>query len=340
MYYKSIFQGRLDYANERAYNQVKELFISRIDNYYHNEAHFKAEDLFNDEMLQVVIPRTVVQLSEKYWKNTVNLFKLCADYAIAGYVGSWMVQDGRIMHYTMVQPTGDKVVVKEYNKALALIGEKGREEEAIKHLNTAIAKFDKHSAAYERRGLVNLQLEHYEDARYDFDKSIRLDENNAFAYLGRANLNVIEEKWKEAVGDFDMAIKKSLALQFIHWRARFKKAMAHLHLKEYDKAVFELKLFTIRKFKEEDKNYKLYNKALTLYAEALIGTEKYHEALDVLDKINPEERTYDFDAGEMYFLRGVAKLKAGKKDYLKDWEQAVKLGHALSLKWLDEYKNR
>ncbi len=337
MYYKSIFQGRLDYANERAYSQVKALFINRIDNYYHNDAHFKTEDLFDDEMLQVVIPRTVVQLSEKYWKNTVNLFKLCADYAIAGYVGAWMVKDGEIMHYSMVRPTGDKVVVKEYNKAVALIGEKGKEEEAIHRLNIAIAKFDKHSSAYERRGVVNLQLEHYEDARYDFDKSIRLDENNAFAYFGRGNLNVIEGKWEAAAEDFHMAIKKSLALQYIHWRARYKKGIAHIQLKEYDKALFEFKLFTLRKFKEDDKNYNLYNKALLLYAEALLGTRQYDEAIEVLKKINPEVRNLDFDLGEMYFKQGVAKLKAGKKGYKKDWTEAINLGHDLAKKWLQEH---
>ncbi len=337
MYYKSIFQGRLDYANQRAYDQVKDLFTNRIGNYYRNEAHFKPEDLFNDEMLQVIIPRTVVQLSEKYWKNTVNLFKLCADYAIAGYVGAWMVQDGNIMHYALVQPTGDKVVVKEYKKAVALIGEDGREQEAIDSLNKAISKFDKHSAAYERRGVVNMKLQHYEDARYDFDKSIRLDENNAFAYFERGNLNALQKDWKAAAQDYGMAIKKSLALQVIHWKARFRKGKAHLELKEYDKAGFEFKLFTIRKFKENNINYLDFNQGLLYYAESLIGQEKYDDALLTLQKVQPDIRNRNFSKGDWYFLQGVAKFKAGKKGFAKHWKDAVKEGHELASKWLSEH---
>ncbi len=336
MLYKAIFQGRLDYATERAYRQMKALYMHRIENYYKREAHFKPEQIFDDELYRVVIPRTVVQLSEKYWKNTVNLLKLCADYAVAGYVGAWMVQEGKILHYAMIEPTGDKVVVREFNKALSIIGEKGREKEALERLNKAISKYDKHSMAYERRGYVNFILKQYEDARYDFDKSIRLDENNALAYFGRGNLNFIEERWEDALMDFTMAMKKSIALQPLHWQARLKKAETHMQLKQYSEAERELKLFIGRHFTPDNVNYQMYNYAVLLLAKALLEQERYHEVLQKLRLINPEERNKKFDLGEMYFVEGLARYRGNLGAHVEAWQKAVEHGYALAEKWLEE----
>ena len=65
MFYKSIFQGKLDFVSERSYLKVHQLFVHRLENYYKSEVHFKSEDIFDDDQYKILVPRTVVQLSEK-----------------------------------------------------------------------------------------------------------------------------------------------------------------------------------------------------------------------------------------------------------------------------------
>lgn len=59
-------------------------------------------------------------------------------------------------------------------------------KEAMEALTRAIAKFEQHAVAYERRGFVNFSLKNYEDALYDYNKSIKYNDAVPKPYLGRA----------------------------------------------------------------------------------------------------------------------------------------------------------
>ncbi len=97
------------------------------------------------------------------------------------------------------------------------------ELEASEALSKAIEKYERHALAYERRGYVNYKLKNFNDALHDFSKSIRINPNNPEPYYGSGKVKMLKNDWDGAIQDFDQAIKRSLALQPLHWLARLKK---------------------------------------------------------------------------------------------------------------------
>ena len=132
--------------------------------------------------------------------------------------------------YNHMEPTSDKVAVQQYIKGKSLVDQKGKEEEAIIALNKAIEKYDGHAQAYERRAKVNFMLKREHDALRDYNKSIGLDPSNPYAYLGKAEVYISKKEYQEAVDCLQMTIKKSVALQTVHWHGRRLKGKLHLKL--------------------------------------------------------------------------------------------------------------
>ncbi len=327
MYFKSIFQGNLHFGNPKSYDKVIKMYDHRLENYYKDDVVFKHEDVFDIESLSLVIPRSVTNITEKTWKNTVDLLQYLAQFAISGNVGAWLTEEGTILRYAWIEPKGDKAVVQKFLKGKRLLEREGKEEEAEQSLSKAIELYNKHAQAYERRGYVNYLLQKYHDAERDFTKSINLDKSNAPAYYGRAKIKFKKEQWQGAIDDLSMAIKSSLALQDIHWMARRMKGECHMRIKEYKEAEFEFRFFSRRKFKSSSKNFAYKYVTKFNHGRALIELEKYGEALEVLDNLlkleAPEEKVPEAD---VLLYRGIARKNTGKNGFKADWNKATKLG--------------
>lgn len=327
MFFKSIFQGNLQFGNEKSYEKVIKMYDHRVENYYKNDILFNAEDIFKEDDLSLKIPRTVVNITEKNWKNSVDLLQYVAQFAISGNVGAWMTEEGKILKYLWIEPKGDKAVVQKFLKGRSLVDQVGKEKEAEQALSKAIELYDRHAQAYERRGYVNFLMKKYHDAERDFGKSVNIDSSNSNAYYGRAKIKILREEWENAIKDLDLAIKTSLALQDIHWSARRLKGECLQKLKKFEEAEFEFRFFTKRNFKDKSPNA-LYKKwALFNHGKVLIELGKYAEALDSLQKAmkltSVQEMVSDAD---VLVYRGIARKKAGKNGFLSDWTEAKKLG--------------
>lgn len=325
--YKTIVQGRLEFGTDKTFNTVLTQFQNRSEGHYKNELIFKEEDIFVPEEYAIVIPRYVGQSSEKWFKNTMILIGYCSQFAVAGSLRAWMTNEGKILHYYPIEPNSEKIVVQSYLKGKALVKKKGKHDEAIDALSKAIEKYDRHAQAYERRGKVNFILKKYHDAERDYNKSLTIDDTNSHAYFGRAKIHSIHEKYEEAVADFEKALKTSVALQPLYWKSRRRKGEIHMKLKQWEKAAFDLKLCSNRKFSEDDPNFPWQRAVLFNYGLVLIEQEDYLNAISVLD------RCLVADVGnkktkKAVILRhlGIAKKKAGKKDYKKILKLAVEEG--------------
>ncbi|NND31950.1 MAG: tetratricopeptide repeat protein [Saprospiraceae bacterium] len=329
MFFKSIFQGNLQFGNEKSYHKVIKMFDHRVENYYKSDVLFKVEDIFKQDSLVVQIPRTVTNITEKNWKNTVDLFQYVAQFAIAGNIGAWMTEEGKILKYAWIEPKGDKAVVQKFLKGRSLISEKGKEKEAEAALSKAIELYDSHAQAYERRGYVNFLLKKHHDAERDFTKSIKLDPSNSPAYYGRAKLKILKEDWEGAIQDLELAIKTSLALQDIHWSARRQKGECHQKLQQYEEAEFEFRFFNRRTFKEKSYNYAFIRQTLFNYGKVLLELGKFKEALEVFEKVMKAKVTPDgITEADILVQRGIARKNAGKNGFISDWNAAKKLGSA------------
>lgn len=327
MTFKSIFSGHLAFGNQRSYEKVIKMFQHRVENYYRNDILIKeVEEVFNPENFSLNVPRLITMSPKKTWKNTVNMLEYVAQFAIAGSVNAWMIDEGKLLGDVLIEPQSDKAAVQAFLNGRQLVQD-GKEDEAMQALNRAIDKFERHALAYERRGYINYRLRNYKDAMYDFTKSIDINSRNPEAYLGRAKVKLQQDDLQGAIEDYTGGIKSSIPLQPIYWQMRRLKAEAHIQLKEFEKAIIELKFFTRRQFKPDNPNYVWRKKAYLDYGKALLEIGEFAESVKQLNNaVKIEEGREPNLEAEQFLYRGIALKKAGKKGFVKDWKEAAHLG--------------
>jgi tetratricopeptide (TPR) repeat protein len=328
--YKTILSGCLEFGSQRSYDQVLKFYQHRVENYYRNDILLDAEEFFQESSFTLTVRRFIAECPEKSWKNTLNLLEYVSQYAIAGDFQAWIIQEGKVVEHRTIEPLGDKSAVQAFLEGRQLVQESGMEKEAMHALNRAIEKFERHGLAYERRGYVNFKLRNYEDALYDFTKCIDIHPNHPDAYWGRANTRIKKQDLQGAIADLTKAISTSIPHQSVYWSARRLKGELHLQLDEFSKTIFELKLVTKRKFKEDDPNYKWQKNALYNYGRALFESGEYDKAVEAFNCM------FEFDASreeapskaDQFFNRGLARQKAGESGYVNDLKEAAERGSA------------
>ena len=328
MYFKTIIQGKLEFGNKNSYDKIVKMFQHRVDNYYRNIVMINIEDIFFEDNYTLFIKRFVGQATDKSWRNTADILEYCSQFAVSGTIGIWMTDNGQILKYRKIVPTGDKTAVKHFIKGRKLFKKENKPLEAIESINLAIDKYDRHANAYEIRAYINMKLGKYHDARRDFNKCLSIDENIPHAYFGRAQLAMLEGDTESAYKDFSETTKKAIALQPVFWKAR--RIMAQISLKKGDLngAIFDLKVYSKRKFSKEDENYEWKRWALFNYGVLLLENEDFLDALAAFEETLTFTEGQKGDIGEAVVLRyrGITKKSAGKRGYLKDLKEASKLG--------------
>jgi len=326
--YKTIFKGRLEFGSPKSYDKVLKMYHHRVENYYKSDILLNEEEIFDESSSSLIVPRFITQGSMKSWKNTLNLLEYLAQFAVAGNMGTWVTEEGKILNHGIVEPKSDKIAVQAFLRGRELMGQKGKEIEAKEALNKAIAKYERHAQAYERRGFINFELKNYDDAIYDFSKSIDISPMNPDPYFGRARIKVFQKDWEGAIQDFDKAIKMSIPLQPIYWKARRMKGECHLKIDDYAGALNDFKFYSTRRFKADDPNFQWQRFATYHYGRALLATEQYEAAVNAFTKAMAMEVGVEkAPDGEIHMFRGDARKKAGKTGYLKDWQEALRQGY-------------
>ena len=325
--YKVIFSGRLEFGNSKSFDKVLKMYQHRMENYYKNEIILKWEEVFLEDSSALNVPRLIAKASNKWWKNTLNLLEYVAQYAVAGDLSAWMVEQGKVLSHRIIEPCGDKAAVQSFLIGRELVNESGKEEEAKQALSRAIEKFARHAKAYERRGYVNYQLGNYDDAFYDFSKSVDINPNYGESYKGRALVRVAQNNFEEAIEDLALCIKKSIPLQPLYWQGRRLKADCHLKLNDFKSAAQELRLFTKREFSPENPNYKWRRTVWFKYGKALMQLKEYKEAAEAIDNaMKVEDLLGNVPDAELLLYRGMALREAGLTGFRQDLEAAADKG--------------
>ncbi len=331
IYFKTIIQGKLEFGTKKTFDKIISMFSHRLEKYYRNIVIIEAENIFNEDNYTLYIKRHVAQATDKSWRNTAEILEYCAQFAVSGMVGIWMTDKGQILKYRKIVPKGDKTAVQHFIKGRTLYKKGGKHEEAIVQLDKAIAKYDRHAYAYEIRAYINSKLGKLHDAKRDFNKCLSIDENIPHAYFGRAQIALSEGNEDEALMDLVETTKRAIALQPIFWKARKQLAEIYLKRGELDKAEFELKFYGKRDFKSDDPNYQWKRWALFNYGILLLEKENSKDGIIALDIFNEAISLSDNQKGKIsnaiiLRYRGLAKKTAGKRGYIKDLKEAVKLG--------------
>jgi len=339
MTYKAIIKGRLEFGNPRSFDKVYKMYEHRVENYYKSDIIIKEiETVFDESSFCLSIPRHInPAVSTKTWKNTASLLEYVAQFAVAGSLRIWMIDNGVVKRKAVIEPKSDKMAVQAYLRGRDLVNEKGKETEAMESLSKAIFKFERHAPALERRGHVNFRLKNYKDALKDFSQSIECDPNIPEPHLGKANVEIIQNNLDGAITELEMAIKKSIPLQSIYWKARRLKAECHMQQGDFAKATVDLKFFTKRRFDESNPNFMWRKKAFFDYGKALLEVGDYIEALKAFNAASEIEEGHDPtpQADELLY-RGIARKHAGQKGFEKDLKEAANLGSEKAAKLLEE----
>ncbi len=335
--YKTILSGCLEFGSQRSYDQVLKFYLHRMENYYRNDILLDAEEIFQESSFILTVPRFIAECPQKSWKNTLNLIEYVSQYAVAGDFQAWIIQEGKVLEHRVIEPVGDKSAVKAFLAGRQLVQESGMEKEAMQSLNRAIAKFERHGLAYERRGYVNFKLRNYDDALYDFTKCIDIHPNHPDAYWGRANTRIKKKDIPGAIADLAKVISTSIPHQPIYWSARRLKGELHLQLGEFPETILELKLVTKRKFKEDDPNFKWQKNALFNYGRALFESGEYNQAVGAFNCMFELDvsRSESPSKADQLFNRGLARQKAGESGYINDLKEAAELGSAKAVELLE-----
>lgn len=338
MFFKSIIQGRLSFGTQKSYDKVVKMFEYRTETYYKADVLVKLEDIFNPTDLCLNIPRFVGNATDKGLKNTIDLLQYCSQFAVAGSIQVWMIEEGKILNHASISPDSDRSVVQQFRKGDKLFQEGSKNEEALQAFNKTIESFEKHAQAYERRGWTNLRLKNYSDALYDFNKAVKLDDSIAFAYFGKGIIAMNENNVEDAAENFGLTVKKSVALESIHWRGRLRKAECLIELEQWEQAAFELKFFTKRKFPEGDSNIRRRPRALALYGRILLEMGDHEAALEKLDEAMElyNEEMKSMNVTDALYYRGLTKKALGKKDFIADIKAASDKGSEKATRLLEE----
>ena len=240
-----------------------------------------------------------------------------------------------IEDYTNAIEINPKYTLAYFNRGLAkwkFDDDKG----AIENFSKVIEIEPKNADAYFKRGIAKGKIRDYKGAIEDFSKVIEIEPKNAPAFFNRGIVKVELNDSKGAVEDFTICIsidKEDLS-------AYVQRAISKSNLKDrvgaindydfvinykgepyYDMAlVYNNKAYCLVELDENENALPLVNKALSIdqkrwfiwdtRGELYYNTGKFEESInDMNNAISLNERS-----DNSYYIRGLAKIKLGKKD--------------------------
>lgn len=276
---RTIFNGRLEFKNQKSFERVIGLYEQRLENFYKDDILLRLEEMTEEDGHCLTIPKYVGEGTEKSWNNTVQLLQYLSQYAISGKVQAWMTENGQVLLSSDIEPDGDKAAIINYRKGVELHNE-GKQSEAIEAFDKAINIYKDHSLALEKRAYSKLLMGDIDSAYEDFCTSIGVYPENPESHLGRSRVLIEKGQYQEAIEDLERTLKFSVPMQPVFWKARRLKGKAHLHLNQLEKAMFELKFFSKRDFASTDPNFKWKRASLVQYGSLLWKDGDLAGALD------------------------------------------------------------
>lgn len=328
--FKAVFTGHLDFGTQRSYEQALKMYQRRVENYYKADILLVEEDIFDLENLSLVIGKFTTPCSKRFWRNTYLLLDYVSQFAISGSFNVWLIEEGVVKKFIHIEPQGDRSPVVFYRAGNKLMKE-GKTEEAIVAYTNSIGKFEKHSNAFENRGLAYEKLGDIDKAFADFKQATALRPFSTDAQFGLGRIHMDRDEYQLAIEAFQLAIKSSIPHQPIFWTARYKKGDSHAILGEWEKAAAEYKFFCYRNFTPDNPNFKHQRIAHMKWGKALMKLkDKEQDALKAFENVlKIEEIEKDgITVGEMRLWRGKARYQVGKKGFKEDWKVAKKAGLA------------
>lgn len=108
---------------------------------------------------------------------------------------------------------------------------------AMDMLDKIIAEDPRNQAAFNMRGIANLELGHNDKAISDFDRSVALDSSDYRSFYNRGNAFYQNENYDMAVNDFNLALNLAPVEKDIY----INRGNALMQLNKIDEAILDYK---------------------------------------------------------------------------------------------------
>jgi tetratricopeptide (TPR) repeat protein len=167
----------------------------------------------------------------------------------------------------------------EYRKARNA-AEKGKDEEAHKHLAKALEIYPNYADALTLQGVLELNQHNADAAIADLDKAIKADGNFAMAYMVMGSALNMQGKFDEAL----RALEHGESLAPDYWQAHFEMGKAYIGKSDYQAALGHLQ-------RAQSMAPKEYALIYLLQAHALLAMKQYSEAMSALQTYLQKEPT-------------------------------------------------
>ncbi|HEY2394021.1 MAG TPA: tetratricopeptide repeat protein [Candidatus Angelobacter sp.] len=158
----------------------------------------------------------------------------------------------------------------EYNKAHDLL-QRGKQEEATKHLAKALELCPNYADALTLRGVLELNQRNTEAAVTDLDKAIHADANYAMAYMVMGSALNQQSKFDEAI----RALERGESLAPTYWQVHFEMGKSYIGKADYPAALHQLEL-------AENMTPSEYPFIYLLRGHALLAMKQYPQAMEAV----------------------------------------------------------
>ncbi|MGC2695287.1 MAG: tetratricopeptide repeat protein [Candidatus Angelobacter sp.] len=165
----------------------------------------------------------------------------------------------------------------EYHKARDQM-EKGKLDEAGKHIEKALAIYPGYADALTLRGILELNHQNPDAAIADLDKAIKSDGNYAMAYMVMGSALNMQSKFDEAL----RALQHGESLAPNYWQAHFEMGKAYIGKADYPAALRQLQ-------RAQSMAPTEYPLIYLLQAHALLSMKQYAEAMTALQSYLQKE---------------------------------------------------
>jgi predicted Zn-dependent protease len=165
----------------------------------------------------------------------------------------------------------------EYRKAHDGL-EKGKMDEAGKHLARALELYPDYADALTLRGVLELNHSDSQAAIADLDKAVKADANYAMAYMVMGSALNMESRFDEAI----RSLQRGESLAPTYWQAHFEMGKAYIGKADYPAALRQLE-------RAENLAPTEYPLIYLLRAHALLAMKQYPEAMTALQSYLQKE---------------------------------------------------
>jgi Flp pilus assembly protein TadD len=157
-----------------------------------------------------------------------------------------------------------------YRKAHSAL-EKGKLDDASKHLAKALEICPNYAEALTLRGILELNRQDSQAAVADLDKAIKADANYAMAYMVMGSALNMQSKFDEAI----RALQRGESLAPNYWQAHFEMGKSYIGKADYPAALRQLE-------RAESLAPEEYPLIYLLWAHALLSMKQFPEAMTAL----------------------------------------------------------